>query len=165
MSRPSPPTSLTRPSLVTTAPSLRGPTRPRALSTALTRAPHAARYHYAGKHLMTLPLTIALLALWSVAMIRYGRSVLFPPASLAIVWTITLLAIWVCGDIYYPLTNTANQIVLAGVLAFSAGGFCALAAPFRKLGTLDAVRTRRRMQVDRGLTAAGILLLLNIPLS
>jgi oligosaccharide repeat unit polymerase len=98
-------------------------------------------------------------------MVRYGRSVLFPPASLAIVWTITLLAIWVCGDIYYPLTNTANQIVLAGVLAFSAGGFCALAAPFRKLGTLDAVRTRRRMQVDRGLTAAGILLLLNIPLS
>src|ERR1700692_1530086 len=114
---------------------------------------------------MTLPLTIVLLALWSVAMIRYGRSVLFPPASLAIVWTITLLAIWICGDAYYPLTNTANQIVLAGVLAFSVGGICALAAPFRMRRTLDAVRARRRMQVDRWLTAAGILLLLNIPFS
>ena len=79
---------------------------------------------------MTLPLTIALLALWSVAMFRYGRSVLFPPASLAIVWTITLFAIWLCGDMYFPLTNTANEIVLAGVLAFSLGGICARRGPF-----------------------------------
>ena len=70
---------------------------------------------------MTLPLTIALLALWSLAMFRYGRSVLFPPASLGIVWTITLFAIWLCGDVYFPLTTTANEIVLAGVLSFSAG--------------------------------------------
>jgi oligosaccharide repeat unit polymerase len=114
---------------------------------------------------MTLPLTIVLLALWSVAMVRYGRSVLFPPASLAIVWTITLLTIWLCGDIYYPLTNTANQIVLAGVVAFSIGGLCALAAPFRLRRTLDAVRPRRRMQIDRWLSASVILLLLNIPFS
>ncbi len=114
---------------------------------------------------MTLPPTIVLLALWSVAMVRYGRSVLFPPASLAIVWTITLLAIWICGDIYYPLTNTANQIVLTGVLAYSVGALCALAAPFRVHRTLDAVAHRRRMQVDRWLNAAEILLLLNIPFS
>jgi oligosaccharide repeat unit polymerase len=114
---------------------------------------------------MTLPLTIVLLALWSGAMVRYGRCVLFPPASLAIVWTITLLAIWMCGDTYYPLTNTANQIVLAGVLAFSVGGACAMATPCRVQGALDAVRPRRRLQVDRWLTAAGIILLLNIPFS
>ncbi len=81
---------------------------------------------------MTLPLTIMLLAVWSVAMHRYGRSILFPPASLAAVWTITLLAIWFCGDVYYPLTTTANQIVLAGVLAFSLGGICAVAVPVRR---------------------------------
>ena len=46
-----------------------------------------------GSFTMTLPLTIALLAVWSVAMFRFGRSVLFPPASLGIVWTITLFAI------------------------------------------------------------------------
>jgi oligosaccharide repeat unit polymerase len=114
---------------------------------------------------MTLPLTIVLLVLWSVAMVRYGRSVLFPPASLAIVWTVTLLALWICGDTYYPLTNSANQIVLAGVLAFAAGGACAMATPCRVQGALDAVRPRRRMQVDRWLTAAGIFLLLNIPFS
>src|SRR5260370_41879995 len=70
-----------------------------------------------------------------------------------------------CGDTYYPLTNTANQIVLAGVFAFSVGGICAMAAPCRVQGALDAVRARRRLQVDRWLTAAGILLLLNIPFS
>src|SRR5271170_7113245 len=117
MSRLSPLTLPTRPSLVTTTPSTSN--------------------EYTKEHQMTLPLTIVLLALWSAAMVRYGRSVLFPPASLAIVWAITLLGIWVCGDIYYPLTNTAHQIVLTGVLAFSIGGICALAAPFRVRGTLD----------------------------
>ena len=53
---------------------------------------------------MTLSVTIALLAVWSLAMFRYGRSVLFPPALLSIVWTITLFAIWLCGNVYYPLT-------------------------------------------------------------
>jgi len=98
-------------------------------------------------------------------MLRYGRSVLFPPASLAIVWAVTLLAIWICGDIYYPLTDTANQIVLTGVFAFSVGGFCAMAVPCRVQGPMVAVPARRRTQVDRWLTAAGILLLLNIPFS
>jgi hypothetical protein len=85
---------------------------------------------------MTLPVTVALLALWSVAMYRYGRSVLFPPASLGIVWTITLFAIWLCGDLYFPLTTRANEIVLAGVLAFSLGGICAVVTPLWKGGTL-----------------------------
>ena len=51
---------------------------------------------------MTLPLRLHCSRLWSVAMYRYGRSVLFPPASLAIVWTITLFAIWLCGDHLLP---------------------------------------------------------------
>jgi oligosaccharide repeat unit polymerase len=114
---------------------------------------------------MTLPLTIVLLAAWSLAMRRYGRSMLFPPASLATVWTITLFAIWLCGDTYYPLTTTANQIVLAGVLAFSLGGICAVAVPLRRGLILTRVSARRRMQVDRWLTMAGILFLLNIPFS
>jgi oligosaccharide repeat unit polymerase len=114
---------------------------------------------------MTLPVTVALLALWSLAMYRYGRSILFPPASLAVVWTITLFAIWLCGDAYFPLTIMANEIVLAGVLAFSLGGFCAVNTPLWRGQTLQAVPPRRRLQVDRWLTVAQILFLLNIPFS
>ncbi len=114
---------------------------------------------------MTLPVTIALLALWSVAMYRYGRSVLFPPALLAIVWTLTLFAVWLCGDVYFPLTSTANEIVLAAVLAFSVGGLCAVVVPRWRGRTLTAVPTRRRLQIDRWLTVAAILFLLNIPCS
>ena len=114
---------------------------------------------------MTLPVTIALLAVWSLAMVRYGRSILFPPALLGIVWTITLFAIWLCGDVYYPLTITAYEIVLAGVLAFSLGGICAVVVPLWRGRTLTAVSARRRLQVDRWLTVAGILCLLNIPVS
>jgi len=98
-------------------------------------------------------------------MYRYGRSVLFPPASLGIVWTMTLCAIWLCGDLYFPLTTTANEIVLTGVLAFSLGGICAVAVPLRRGRTLTAVTPRRRIQVDRWLTVAVIFFLLNIPLS
>ena len=112
---------------------------------------------------MTLPPTIALLALWSLAMHRYGRSILFPPASLGTVWTITLLGVWLCRDLYYPLTAKADEIVLAGVFAFSAGGICAVASPLWKGGPLAAVPPRRRIQVDRWLTAAGLLFLLNLP--
>jgi oligosaccharide repeat unit polymerase len=112
---------------------------------------------------MSLPFTIALLALWSLAMYRYGRSILFPPASLGTVWTMTLLAVWLCGDIYYPLTSTADEIVLAGVVAFSLGGICAVVSPLAKWRSLTTVPARRRMQVDRWLTAAGFIFLLNIP--
>jgi len=98
-------------------------------------------------------------------MCRYGRSVLFPPASLGIVWTITLFTIWLCGDVYFPLTTTANEIVLTGVLAFSLGGICAVIVPLRGGQTLTAVSAKRRNQVDRWLTIAGGLLLLNIPFS
>ena len=114
---------------------------------------------------MTLPFTVALLATWSIAMYRYGRSVLFPPASLGIVWTITMFAIWLCGDLYFPLTTRANEIVLAGVLAFSLGGICAVVVPLRRGRTLTGVSAKRRTQIDRWLTIAGIVLLLNIPFS
>src|SRR5580692_5904219 len=50
---------------------------------------HAAETEYSRMHTMTMPVTVALLVLWSVAMVRYGRSILFPPASLGIVWTLT----------------------------------------------------------------------------
>ena len=102
---------------------------------------------------MTLPVTIALLALWSMAMCRYGRSILFPPASLGTVWTLTLLAVWLSGDIYYPLTSTADEIVLAGVVAFSVGGICAVIAPVRKSRSLATVSPQAaytgRPMVDR----------------
>jgi oligosaccharide repeat unit polymerase len=114
---------------------------------------------------MTLPITVALLAVWSVAMYRYGHSILFPPASLGVVWTVTLLAIWLCGDLYFPLTAKADEIVLAGVLAFSLGGICAGVIPLRSGRTMTAVSAKRRIQVDQWLTFAGLFSLLNIPFS
>ena len=114
---------------------------------------------------MTLPITVALLTLWSLAMVRYGRSVLFPPATLAIVWAITLFAVWLCGDVYFPLTATADAIVLTGVLAFSLGGVTAVATPLWRGRTLAAVTATRRIQVDRWLNASVIVFVVNIPLS
>src|SRR5258708_39777804 len=111
---------------------------------------------------MTLPVTVTLLALWTIAMARYGRSLLFPPATLAGVWTGTLLILWLCGNLYFPLTMEPEAIVLTGVLAFSLGGIASLAAPLWPGRTLMTVPPRRRRPLDRFLTAAVRLLLLNI---
>ena len=99
-------------------------------------------------------------------MVRYGRSVLFPPASLAIVWTITLLAIWMCGDIYYPLTDH-RQSDRTGRRArlLRRGRLRHGRRPGACRDNWNAVRARRRTQVDRWLNAAAILLVLNIPFS
>ena len=94
----------------------------------------------------------------------YGRSLLFPPAALAMVWTVTMFTIWLCGDTYFPLTYTANQIVLTGVLAFSAGGLSAGIAPIVRTRTMADVSNFRRQQIDRGLNAAMLLCVLNIPI-
>jgi oligosaccharide repeat unit polymerase len=75
-----------------------------------------------------------------------------------------MLAIWLCGDLYYPLTAKADEIVLVGVLAFSIGGVCAVAVPVHAGRSLDAVTALRRRQIDRWLSIAGILFVLNIPL-
>lgn len=114
---------------------------------------------------MTLPITIAFLALWSFCMYRYGGSLLFPPASLSVVWTITLFTILLCGNLYFPLTATANGVVLAGVFAFSLGGICAVGVPVRRGGDLAAVTPERRRQIDRWLNVALVLFILNIPVA
>jgi oligosaccharide repeat unit polymerase len=114
---------------------------------------------------VTLPITIVLLAVWSVAMYRYGGSALFPPASLGIVWTLTLFTIWLCGSLYFPLTPTADEIVLAGVLAFSFGGLGAVEAPVWHGGSLATVSPQRRLQIDRWLSFAVVLFILNIPVA
>jgi oligosaccharide repeat unit polymerase len=114
---------------------------------------------------MTLSLTIILLAAWSAAMVRYGQSILFPPAALASIWTVTLAAIWLCGDLYYPLTLAAHEIVFVGVLAFSLGGLGAGAVPLLQSAHLDAVSPRRHRQIDHWLTVALTLFVLNIPVS
>ena len=67
------------------------------------------------------------------------------------------LAVWLCGDIYFPLTTTADAIVLAGVLAFSVGGITAVATPCAGANTRGGYATRR-IQVDRWLTGAVIVL-------
>jgi oligosaccharide repeat unit polymerase len=114
---------------------------------------------------MTLPLTVVLLGLWSIAMLRYGHSPLFPSALLSLVWTVTLLTIWLCGDTYFPLASTTNLIVLTGVFAFSMGGMGAVAAPLRRGRRLNETPASRRQQIDGWLDTAGILALLNIPVS
>ena len=98
-------------------------------------------------------------------MIRYGRSLLFPPAALATVWTATLLTIWLCGDLYFPLTVAAHEIVFTGVLLFSLGGFCAGAIPLFLRHPLADVSPQRRRQIDRSLNLALVVFLLNLPLS
>ena len=96
-------------------------------------------------------------------MYRYGRSILFPPALIATVWAVTISAIWLCGDLYFPLTSTALDIVLVGVFAFSVGSLLAVHAPVRVRQTISGASAFRRSQIDRYLNWAVVLMVLNLP--
>jgi oligosaccharide repeat unit polymerase len=110
-----------------------------------------------------LPVTVAILALWSVTMYRYGRSALFPPAILALVWAFTLLGLWASGTMYFPITGKTLAIVLLGVAAFSLGGVLAVRLPISHTTSMTLVSMRRRSQVGKFLRYAPLLLIANIP--
>jgi len=112
---------------------------------------------------MSLAVAILLLSIWGFLMYRYGRSILFPPALIATVWAVTIAAIWLCGDIYFPLTSTALDIVLVGVFAFSVGSLLAVHAPVRVRHTISGASAFRRSQIDRYLNWAVVLMVLNLP--
>jgi oligosaccharide repeat unit polymerase len=110
-----------------------------------------------------LPVTAAILASWSLTMYRYGRSALFPPALLALVWAFTLLGLWACGTMYFPITGKTQAIVLLGVAAFSLGGVFAARLPISHTTSMTLVTARRRSQVRRFLRFTPLLLVANIP--
>ena len=114
---------------------------------------------------MTLLIAIPLLTILTLALCRYGRSLLFPPAALSAVWALTLFFLWLFQDVYFPVTTKAIEIVFVGVLAYSLGGISAVAAPVERSRPLSMVTARRRKQLDRWLNVALVLFLLNIPLS
>ncbi|HEX6773615.1 MAG TPA: O-antigen polymerase [Acidobacteriaceae bacterium] len=96
-------------------------------------------------------------------MYRYARSMLFPPAMIAAVWAITIATIWMTGDLYFPLTNRALEIVIVGIIAFSAGGVLAVSAPRSRGKKISDATPLRRRQIDRLLNWTVVLMVLDIP--
>jgi len=105
---------------------------------------------------MFLIITILLMAGLAATNYRVFRTVLYPPALLAMTWTILLTLLLATGVAYYPISPPTMLVYLAGVASFSVGAFfCthlfaqALAGP--------APRVCRR---PRGLILTGGLILL-----
>lgn len=112
---------------------------------------------------MTLSVAVILLAGWGLLMYRYGRAVLFPPALLTLVWAATLLGLLVCGNMYYPIMSQTIWYVLAGVLAFSAGGLLVVRLPRPQSFNLSRVRPQRVAFIHRLIRWMPFLLLANFP--
>lgn len=112
---------------------------------------------------MTLSIAVILLAGWGVLMYRYGRSILFPPALLTLVWAATFFGLLVCGDMYYPIMSQTAWYVLAGVLAFSAGGVLIIRLPRSRAFNLSQVQPQRVAFLQRLVRWLPFLLLANFP--
>lgn len=112
---------------------------------------------------MSLTMVIALLSVWGVFMHRYGRSILFPPALLTLVWGATFLVLFLCGDMYYPITHNTVFIAFAGILAFSIGGLLAIRLPKNRSFHLDKVSRMRITSIRRFLRWVPLILVLNFP--
>jgi oligosaccharide repeat unit polymerase len=112
---------------------------------------------------MSLTMAILLLSVWGFLMHRYGRSILFPPALLTLVWTATFLVLLLCGDMYYPITRSTVFIAFAGIIAFSIGGLLAIRLPRNRSFHLDKVSRMRITSIRRFLRWVPLILVLNFP--
>src|ERR1700761_3715706 len=112
---------------------------------------------------MTILYAVTLLALWTAAMRYVGRSALFPPVILSIVWTATLFGVGVFGDAYYPVKESTIVMVILGVLAFSTGGLLAIRVPVARFFHESSIQPERNSIVRRSLRWIPFVLLLNLP--
>src|SRR5438067_4588087 len=105
---------------------------------------------------MLLFISILLLAGLAAANYRVSRSMLYPPALLASLWMILQALLLAAGDAYYPISLPTMIVYLAGVAAFSAGGFFSIHF-FAPAPATAAPRVSRRPD---GLILTGGLILL-----
>ena len=112
---------------------------------------------------MSLTMAILLLSAWGFLMYRRGRSILFPPALLTLVWAATFLVLLLCGDMYYPINRSTVFIALAGIVAFSTGGLLAIRLPKNRSFRLEKVSPMRIHSIRRLLRWTPLILVLNLP--
>jgi len=112
---------------------------------------------------MSLTMAILLLSAWGFLMYRRGRSILFPPALLTLVWAATFLVLLLCGDMYYPITHATVFIAFAGIVAFSIGGVLAIRLPRNRSFNLEKVSRMRISSIRRLLRWMPLILVLNFP--
>jgi oligosaccharide repeat unit polymerase len=86
---------------------------------------------------------------------RVSKSVLHPPALLALTWTILLTLLLATGDAYYPISTSTMIVYLSGVAAFSVGAF--FSTHFFSRALAGTPRVARR---PSGLILTGGLILL-----
>jgi oligosaccharide repeat unit polymerase len=112
---------------------------------------------------MSLLLSVIVLSGWLILMYRYGRTILFPPAVLTLVWAATLLGLFLCGDMYYPVLGSTIWYVLAGVFAYSIGGVLVVRLPKPNSFHLSRVKPQRVAFIQRLVRWMPFLLLANFP--
>ena len=105
---------------------------------------------------MFLVITVLLMAALAAMNYRVSQSALYPPALLATTWTILLGLLLLTGDAYYPISPPTMIVYLAGVAAFSAGGFFST----HFLAQAAAMATPRVSRRPGGLILTGGLILL-----
>ncbi|MGH9720012.1 MAG: O-antigen polymerase [Bryobacteraceae bacterium] len=69
-----------------------------------------------------LILIVLLLAALAVMNYRLAHSLLYPPALYATLWSLFLLALFLSGNTFYPISGDTMTVYLVGAVAFSVGG-------------------------------------------
>lgn len=73
-------------------------------------------------------LLLTIFAMLCLLLIMYmiSRDLLFPPVIFTVVWLVSLVGVWLSGDIFYELYGTALIVYVTGAIAFSTGGVIGL---------------------------------------
>ena len=81
-----------------------------------------------------LSLTILFFLGLSLLNYRMSKSAFFPGTVFCSMWTISLFALLVCGDTFYPVMNEALLVYVLGAIFFTAGGVFVLALIQSRVG-------------------------------
>lgn len=111
---------------------------------------------------MILFVLIALLCL-SVLNHHVSRNILYPPFLFCFIWFLSLTALALSGDAFYPVTTEALLVYLAGALFFSIGGLYSLTRTKKNLPACS-LDDRQHFRVHRILDIGLIIGIIGLPL-
>ncbi len=107
-------------------------------------------------YLVIILLLLLLAVNWTIS-----GSLLYPPCVYTSVWLLSLTALAMSGDTFYPVVPEALMVYLTGALAFSLGGLVTLSLRSRALPV--AYSPRRVRQARAGLDMALVVVLIGLP--
>jgi oligosaccharide repeat unit polymerase len=131
----------------------------------LVLAPVAAGlfFLWADTYTMLVAAAAFLLAVLTFLNLRFGKTLLYPPAMFCALWTFLLVCLCLAGDYFFPVSWETLSFYVLGAAAFSFGGWMNRSSARVCLAPISPPPPDRRRFLDWILTTSVIVFVAGIP--